>query len=132
MFRTAALRLIAATIAWLSWALPCTAGAPQIQLARLQALPLPSMAAQLATTARAPELTRAYAIDAVSFYFDGIRVVADELAGGAVARDDMARQRLQAALDAGEVTFDGRLDAASGALRARVWVDGRPLAELLR
>ncbi|MCB1916244.1 MAG: hypothetical protein KDG52_11070 [Rhodocyclaceae bacterium] len=127
MFRSAACRLLLVAISPLS----CAAAEPPLHLARLQALPLPSMRAESPTPARSPDPTRAYAIDAVSFYFDGLRVVAVGL-DGAIAQGELGRQRLQAALDAGEVRFDGRRDAASGELRARVWIDGRPLAEVLR
>jgi len=108
------------------------AAGDEVRLARLESLPLPSVGGPYEPPGRAAESIRAYAIDGASFYFDGMRVQVDGLPAASDRRDDLARQRLQALLDSGEISFDGRTDPASGVLRARVWVDGRSLADLMR
>lgn len=113
-------------------ALPSVAGAEDgLHVARYEALPLPVMSSDASPQARREQAGRAYAIDGARFYFEGLRVEVADLAERPGLRNEHARQRLQAALDAGELSLDGRTDPVSGALRARVWVDGRALAELL-
>ncbi len=123
---------LCATLLALLLAGPAPAAGDKMQMARLESLPVPSMDGPYESPGRAHESIRAYAIDGASFYFDGLRVQVDDLPAGSGRRDDLARQRLQVLLDSGEISFDGRTDPASGVLRARVWVDGRELAELMR
>jgi len=124
---------LCATVLALQLAGPALAAGNELQMARLEALPVPTMdGGPYGPPGRVAESVRAYAIDGASFYLDGRRIQVDGLPAGSGRRDDLARQRLQALLDSGEIRFDGRTDPASGALLARVWIDGREMAELMR
>ena len=101
-------------------------------LANLESLPMPRLpAVRERASVNAP--TRAYAIDGASFYLDGQRVV---LSGLERSRPELltrhAAQRLQRALDQGDLEIESLGRDASGALLARVSVKGRDLIELLR
>ncbi|MCB1888046.1 MAG: hypothetical protein KDH20_10615 [Rhodocyclaceae bacterium] len=99
--------------------------------AAVASLTMPAMPASDASPRRVASAGRAYAIDGGSFFFEGIPIQVDRLSARPGLRNEHARQRLQAVLDAGEVTLDGRTDPVTGFLRADVWVDGRPIADWL-
>lgn len=97
-------------------------------LANLDSLPLPTFPRLEADPPRSSSV-RAYAVDGGSFYLEGQRVRVD---GFDPAPTELARQRLQLALDGGEIEIDAIGEDDSGALIARVSVQGRDLLELLR
>jgi len=73
---------------------------------------------------------RAYAVDGEVFFFQGrkYRVAGMEGVGG----DDMAKQRLQKALESGSLSIDSQSTDDAGVSTATVRVDGRNLVESLR
>ena len=78
-----------------------------------------------------PAPQRYYAIDGQSFYVNGQRVRANGLRSDGDARSAMAKQRLQMALDSGEVIIDLANVDTDGTLVANVSVSGRRLGDLL-
>ena len=79
-------------------------------------------------------LIRAYAVDGATFFHNGRKIVIDGLGPEASAglTHEHSAQRLQRLLDGGTVSIDPVAADESGALRARVRVDGRDVAELMR
>lgn len=77
-----------------------------------------------------PNLHRMYALDGDTFYHNGRKVRVRGLE--AVHDSDLAKQRLQRALDSGEVAVEPILTHDSGEVEAAVRVNGRDLTEMLR
>jgi hypothetical protein len=77
---------------------------------------------------------RAYAVDGSTFFHNGRKIVVDGLGPETSAglTHDHAAQRLQRLLDGGTVSIDPVAADESGAVRARVRVDGRDVADLMR
>jgi len=74
---------------------------------------------------------RAYAVDGQSFYLNGERI---RVRGAPVVGPDgseLAKQRLQKALDAGEVTLTEKTVDEDGSSVAIVYVDGQDVADRL-
>lgn len=126
------LRGVGAVLVILAGSISAWAAESTMLLANLDSLPLPS---QPEASSRPPRtaLARAYAVDGTSFYFEGRRVRVEgfdprqpELA------TELARQKLQLALDAGEIELQPVGDDESGVKVARVLVQGRNVLDLLR
>lgn len=91
---------------------------------------------KLAPAEKAPEVKvrsapdRAYAVDGEVFFFQGrkYRVAGMEGAGNS----DMAKQRLQKALESGSLAIDSLSTDDTGVSTATVRINGRNLAETLR
>ncbi len=77
---------------------------------------------------------RAYAVDGSTFFHNGRKIVVEGLGPEASAglTHEHAAQRLQRLLDGGTVSIDPVAADENGALRARVRVDGRDVADLMR
>lgn len=75
---------------------------------------------------------RAYAADARSFYHNGRKVRIVGLREGWPAGNELAKQRLQKALDSGELNVTPQGVDESGDVLANVRVGGRDITELLR
>ncbi|KAF7600542.1 MAG: hypothetical protein CGU28_02550 [Candidatus Dactylopiibacterium carminicum] len=75
----------------------------------------------------APE--RAYAVDGETFFYQGRKYRVEGLK--ASGNGDMGLQRLQRALDAGNLNLDALDTGTDGVTRARVKIDGRDLAREL-
>lgn len=77
---------------------------------------------------------RAYAVDGATFFHNGRKIVVEGLGPEASAglTHEHSAQRLQRLLDGGVLTIDPVSADDSGALRARVRVDGRDVADLMR
>lgn len=91
------------------------------------ATPLPSASA---TTSNVPK--RAYAADGRTFYQDGKKVRIEGLPDDADDKSEMAKQRLQKALDAGEVTLEPKGTDAAGNMLAVVRVNGTNVTDVLK
>ncbi len=75
-------------------------------------------------------MNRMYALDGDTFYHNGKKV---RVRGLEAAHDsDLAKQRLQRALDSGEVAIEPISTRESGEIEAAVRVNGQDLAEMLR
>lgn len=77
---------------------------------------------------------RAYAVDGSTFFHNGRKIVVEGLGPEASAglTHEHSAQRLQRLLDGGTVSIDPVAADENGALRARVRVDGRDVADLMR
>ncbi len=77
---------------------------------------------------------RAYAVDGSTFFHNGRKIVVEGLGPEASAglTHEHSAQRLQRLLDGGTVSIDPVSADENGALRARVRVDGRDVADLMR
>lgn len=74
---------------------------------------------------------RAYAADAQSFYLNGERIRVRGAPFIAPDGTELAKERLQKALDGGEIALSERSIDADGNVEAIVRVDGRDVADLL-
>lgn len=75
--------------------------------------------------------TRAYAADGQSFYLNGRKIRIDGLPVVGPEGSELAKQRLQKALDSGPVTIEHKGADAEGVAHGVVRVNGRDLADLL-
>lgn len=77
-----------------------------------------------------PIMNRMYALDGDTFYHNGKKI---RVRGLEAAHDsDLAKQRLQRALDSGEVAIEPIGTRDSGEIEAAVRINGRDLTEMLR
>lgn len=75
--------------------------------------------------------TRAYAADPQSFYLNGQRIRVRGAPFIAPEGSELGKQRLQKALDGGDVSLVDRREDADGTIEAVVRVNGRDVADLL-
>ncbi|HMV52234.1 MAG TPA: hypothetical protein PLX20_00455 [Rhodocyclaceae bacterium] len=75
--------------------------------------------------------TRAYAADPQSFYLNGQRIRVRGAPFIAPEGSELGKQRLQKALDGGDISLVDRREDADGTIEAVVRVNGRDVADLL-
>lgn len=83
-----------------------------------------------AVTSNVPK--RAYAADGRTFYQDGRKVRIEGLPDDGDGKSEIAKQRLQKALDAGEVTLEPKGTDAAGNMLAVVRVNGMNVTDVLK